>query len=220
MFSKKKTKMTNKKIGVAATTRPAKAVAINQPAKAIVINRPVKVTAINQPSKVAVSNPPRKAAAINPHVKTGVINRSAKDLADLQKLVQNVELISKFVEKTGGRYEIRMKLDKTLWNYLTEIKLVLPILDKIKFKELYLNLMEILGYFFYISIFIHITSNNYILTIYLIDSVIEYGLKRNTEIVNCDGNVLNGIVGMKRDINLQLLVFFHSYDDVKEVSVN
>jgi hypothetical protein len=52
-----------------------------------------------------------------------------------------------FAEKLGDRFEIRMKLDKTLWNYLTEIELVLPILDKIKFSELYLNLMKILGYF-------------------------------------------------------------------------
>jgi hypothetical protein len=135
MFWKKKTKMRCKKV------------------KVFVINQPAKVAAINQPSKVAVINSSVKAAAINPHVKACAINRSVKDLAELQKLLQNVEFISKFVEKTGGRYEIRMKLDKILWNYLTEIELVVPILDKIKFKELYMNLMKILGYFFNISIF-------------------------------------------------------------------
>jgi hypothetical protein len=83
-----------------------------------------------------------------------VVEMLAKNEAELQEIRENTERISMFVEKTGGRYEIRMKLDKTLWNYLTEIELVLPILDKIKFKELYLNLMKILGYFFYISIFI------------------------------------------------------------------
>jgi Holliday junction resolvase len=83
-----------------------------------------------------------------------VIEMPAKNEADLQKVRENTERISEFAEKFGNRYEIRMKLDKTLWNYLTEIKLVLPILDKIKFEELYMNLMKVLGYFFYISIFI------------------------------------------------------------------
>jgi hypothetical protein len=98
-----------------------------------------------------------KTVAINHPAKAAVINRSEKNLAELQKLLQNVEFISMFVEKTGGRYEIRMKLDKTLWNYLTEIGVVLPILDKIKYKELFLNLMKILGFYlfyFYIYTFI------------------------------------------------------------------
>jgi hypothetical protein len=78
----------------------------------------------------------------------------AKNEAELQKILGNTEGISEFAEKFGNRYEIRMKLVKTLWNYITEIKLVLPILDKIKFSELYMNLKRILGYIFYISIFI------------------------------------------------------------------
>jgi hypothetical protein len=53
----------------------------------------------------------------------------------------------------------------------------------------------------------------------LIDSVIDYDLKRNTEIVKCNGNIVNGILGMKRDANLQLLVFFHSYDDIRVVYI-
>jgi Holliday junction resolvase len=83
-----------------------------------------------------------------------VVEMPAKNEAELQKVRENTEGISEFAEKFGDRYEIRMKLDKTLWNYLTEIKLVLPILDKIKYKELYLNLMEVLGYFFYNFIFV------------------------------------------------------------------
>jgi Holliday junction resolvase len=83
-----------------------------------------------------------------------VVEMPAKNEAELQKVRENTEGISEFAEKLGDRYEIRMKLDKTLWNYITKIKLVLPILDKIKFSELYMNLMEILGYFFFISIFI------------------------------------------------------------------
>jgi hypothetical protein len=54
----------------------------------------------------------------------------------------------------------------------------------------------------------------------LIDSVIDFDLKRNTEIVKWEGNVVNGILGMKRDVNLQLIVFFHSYDDIREVLIN
>jgi hypothetical protein len=83
-----------------------------------------------------------------------VVEMPAKNEAELRKIFGNTEGISEFAEKLGNRYEIRMKLDKTLWNYITEIKLVLSILDEIKFSELYLNLMEILGYFFYFSIFI------------------------------------------------------------------
>jgi hypothetical protein len=37
------------------------------------------------------------------------------------------------------------------------------------------------------------------------------------EVVKCDGNVVNGILGMRRDVNLQSLEFFHSYEDVREV---
>jgi hypothetical protein len=110
-----------------------------------------------------------------------------------------------------------MKLDKTLWNYITEIELVLPILDKIKFEELYLNVMKVLGIYllyFYIYTFI---SNNYIILICLIDSLIEYDLKRDAEIEKWEGNVVNGTLGLKRDANLQSLVFFHSYEDIKEV---
>jgi Holliday junction resolvase len=83
-----------------------------------------------------------------------VVEIPPKNEAELQKVRENTEGISEFAEKFGDRYKIRMKLDKSLWNYITEIKLVLPILDKIKFSELYLNLMKVLGYFFYISIFI------------------------------------------------------------------
>jgi Holliday junction resolvase len=80
-----------------------------------------------------------------------VVEAPVKNEAELQKVRENTEEISEFAEKVGDRYEIRMKFDKILWYYLTEIELVLPILDKIIFKEFYMNLMEI---FFYISIFI------------------------------------------------------------------
>jgi Holliday junction resolvase len=90
----------------------------------------------------------------NEEIDVVIIEAPVKNKAELEKIQGNLEGISEFAEKLGGRYEIRMKLDKTLWNYLTEIDLVLPILDKIKFSELNLNLMIILGYFFCISIFI------------------------------------------------------------------
>jgi hypothetical protein len=97
-----------------------------------------------------------------------------------------------------------MKLDKTLWNYITEIKLVLPILD------------GIFLLYFYIYTFI---SNNYIILICLIDSLINYDLKRNAETEKWEGNVVNGTLGLKRDANLQLIVFFHSYEDIREVFI-
>jgi hypothetical protein len=53
----------------------------------------------------------------------------------------------------------------------------------------------------------------------IIDSLIDYDLKRNTEIVKWEGNVVNGPLGMKRDANLQSIEFFHSYDDVKAVLI-
>jgi hypothetical protein len=52
---------------------------------------------------------------------------------------------------------------------------------------------------------------------WLIDSVIDYDLKRNIEVASLEGNVVNGIIGMKRDANLRSLVFFHSYEDIREV---
>jgi hypothetical protein len=86
----------------------------------------------------------------NKKAKVAVIVEAVKYKAELQKILRNTEGISECAEKLGDRYEIRMKLDKTVWNYITEIKLVLPILDKIKFSELYLNLMKVLGYFLYL----------------------------------------------------------------------
>jgi Holliday junction resolvase len=78
-----------------------------------------------------------------------VVEMPAKNEAELEKVRENTEGISEFTEKFGDRYEIRIKVDKYLWNYLTEIELVLPILDKIKFEELYLNLMKVLGFYLF-----------------------------------------------------------------------
>jgi hypothetical protein len=77
------------------------------------------------------------------------IEAPVKNEAELEKVRENTEGISEFTEKFGDRYEIRMKVDKYLWNYLTEIELVLPILDKIKFEELFLNLMNFLGFYLF-----------------------------------------------------------------------
>jgi Holliday junction resolvase len=92
----------------------------------------------------------------NKKIKVVVIDVLPKNHAELQKIRGNIERISKFAEKLGGRYEIRIKLDKTLWYYLSQIELLLPILDKNKFQKLYTNLLKILGYFFYISIFLYL----------------------------------------------------------------
>jgi hypothetical protein len=153
---------------------------------------------------------------INEEIKNVVIDVVVKNGAELEKIHRNLEGISKFAEKLGGRYEIRMKFDKTLFRYLSKINIPLPLPVE---KEFHLNLMKVLGFshlYFYIYT---ITSNKYIILIYLIDSLINYDLKRNTEIVKCGGNVVNGILGMKRDTNLQLVVFLLCYDDVREVFV-
>jgi hypothetical protein len=39
------------------------------------------------------------------------------------------------------------------------------------------------------------------------------------EIEKWEGNVLNGIIGIKRDANLQSIEFLHSYEDVREVFI-
>jgi hypothetical protein len=51
----------------------------------------------------------------------------------------------------------------------------------------------------------------------LIDLFIDYNLKRNTKIEKWEGNIPNGILGIQRDVNLHSLVFFHSYEDIREV---
>jgi hypothetical protein len=145
-----------------------------------------------------------------------VIEAPVRNETELQAFRGTTEGIWEFVEKVGDRYEIRMKLDKTLWNYLTEIEIVLPILDKIKFKELYMNLMKILGYFLQNFCIITIPSNNYITLICFKDSLID-DLRRNIKIEKCEGNVVNGTLGMKRDTNLQSHEFFHFYEDIREV---
>jgi Holliday junction resolvase len=86
-----------------------------------------------------------------------IVIDEVKNSAELQKVGGNIEGISKFAEKFGGRYEIRMKIDKTVLNYLSEIKLLLRLLDENKLlKELCLNLMKVLGFTilnFYIYIY-------------------------------------------------------------------
>jgi hypothetical protein len=142
------------------------------------------------------------------------IEAPIKCKAELQKNEGNLEGILEFTEKFGGRYEIRMKLDKTFSDFLTQVYIPLPFPTE---KELQLNLMKVLGFshlHFYINTII---SNNYSILFYLIDSLIEYDLKRNMEIVKLEGNIPNGIIGLKRDANLQSLVFFHSYEDMREV---
>jgi Holliday junction resolvase len=83
-----------------------------------------------------------------------IIEAPVKNKEELQKIEGNLEGISEFAEKLGGRYEIRMKLDKTFSKYLTEVNNPLLIPAEKKFN---LNLMKVLGFclvYFYISTFI------------------------------------------------------------------
>jgi hypothetical protein len=70
-------------------------------------------------------------------------------------LIIYIEAILVFVEKTGSRFNIRNRVDEILFRYLSEVQLLLSLLAKTKLlKNLHINLMKILGYFFYIFIFI------------------------------------------------------------------
>jgi Holliday junction resolvase len=73
-----------------------------------------------------------------------VVEVRVKNKAELQKIEGNLKGISEFAEKLGGRYEIRMKLDKTFSNYLTQVNIPLPFPSE---KEFHLNLMKVLGCF-------------------------------------------------------------------------
>jgi hypothetical protein len=98
-----------------------------------------------------------------------VIEAPVKSKAELLKIEGNLEGILEFAEKLGRRYEIRMKRDKTFSNYLTQVNI--PLLLPAE-KEFHLNLMKVLGYFFYISIFIF-----QFFLFCLIDSLFKYDLK-------------------------------------------
>jgi hypothetical protein len=102
--------------------------------------------------------------------------------------------------------ESRIKVDDILFSYFSEIELLLPPPTQMKLCK---KLMEVRGFpllYFYIYIMI---STIYI-KICLKDSYIDYEVKRNMEIVNWDVNVVNGILDLKRNANLKLVVFFHS----------
>jgi hypothetical protein len=151
----------------------------------------------------------------NEKIKVVVFKVPLKDLCELKKYFHNVEVVLMFVENLENRFNIRVKLEEILFNYLSEIELFLPLPAQIK---LFQKLMEVFGFsllYFYIYIIISIIYT----IICLIDSVNDYDLKRNTEIMKCYANLENGILGMKRDVNLQLLEFFHSYDDVRAVLI-
>jgi hypothetical protein len=133
-----------------------------------------------------------------------VIETPVKSKAELQKIERNLKGISEFAEKLGGRYEIRMKLDKTILNYLTEVNIPLPLPAE---KEFHLNLMKILGFCFFYFYIYNIISITYFFICFT-DSLIDYNLKMNMEIEKWVGNVPNRILGMKRDANLQLILPF------------
>jgi uncharacterized membrane protein len=96
----------------------------------------------------------KKPKMKNKKVKVAAINKPVKDLAELQKWRQNIEVISKFIEKTGNRFNVRTKLVEILFSYLFLLKFQLPVPKE---KKLHLNLMKILGFcllYFFIFIFV------------------------------------------------------------------
>jgi hypothetical protein len=74
-----------------------------------------------------------------------------KDSVSPVKYIPDDEVVLVFVEKFGSRFITRIKIDKILLNYLTQVNITLPFPPE---KEFHLNLMKILGYFFYTSLFI------------------------------------------------------------------
>jgi hypothetical protein len=146
MSWKKKSKMSNKKVKVPVINQPAKDAASNLLVKGAGINFQVKSAVINQPVKVTAINQPAKDLAI--------INQPVIDLSKLQKWQQNIEIISKFIEKTPNRHNVRTKLFEILFSYLSQIILQLSVPAK---NKLHLKLMKVLGFYilyFFISIFI------------------------------------------------------------------
>jgi hypothetical protein len=149
----------------------------------------------------------------NENIKLLIINIFVKNLTESPKYLQNHEVVSIFEEKYESRYKIRNKLYEIFWSYLPDTELRLPLPTQ---KKLHKNLMNVLGYSF--CIFIIISTID--MLIVKSDSVIDYDSKRNTEIMKCDTNIENGILGMKRDANLQLVKFFYSYDDMRAVLIS
>jgi hypothetical protein len=132
------------------------------------------------------------------------------------KYIVDNEIALMFEEKCGSRYKIRNKLDEIVSKYLTEIELLLPISDQ---KNLCEKLMDLLG-FSLLHFHIYVIVSTIHIIVYFSDSAIDYNSKRNTEIMKCDANLENGILDMKRDVNLLLVVFFHSYDDIRAVLIS
>jgi hypothetical protein len=96
----------------------------------------------------------KKGKMRNKKLKLAAINKRVKDFAELQKWLENIEVISKFDEKTGNRLNVRTKLFEILFSYLSQIKIQLPVPKE---KKLHLYLMKILGFcllYFFVSLFL------------------------------------------------------------------
>jgi hypothetical protein len=79
---------------------------------------------------------------------------SLKFLVSLVKYVPDSDVISKFCEKHGARYNLRNKVDQVVLGYLSDVELLLPRSAK---STLDRKIKEVLGYFllhFYIYIVI------------------------------------------------------------------
>jgi hypothetical protein len=62
----------------------------------------------------------------------------------LIKYIPDDEVVLVFVEKSGSRFITRIKIDKTVSNYLSDRDVLLPLLIQI---NLHKKLMKILGFF-------------------------------------------------------------------------
>jgi hypothetical protein len=123
---------------------------------------------------------------------------SLKYLVRLVKYVPDHDVISKFSGKYEVRYNVRNKVNRLLFGYLSDIELLLPLSAKFSLER---KIKKVLGYFF---VYFYVCLIVFIIIIILIcwlDSVIDYDLKKNTEILKWDANVMNGTLVMKSTIN-------------------
>jgi hypothetical protein len=92
----------------------------------------------------------------NEKIKVLIQSIIPKDLDEQNKIIENSEVISMFVEKHGIRYKIRIRLNEILSTYLSKIEVILPLSAQ---KGLGRKLKEVLGYsllYFFIYILISI----------------------------------------------------------------
>jgi hypothetical protein len=110
---------------------------------------------------------------------------------------------SEFILKYGSRYKVVSLLKKIIISDFGDRNLVVSFLLLLKIVS---ELQSILGFFL-------------LLFYYLMhaDKIINWEFEINTEISKYGCNILKGITGMNRDLNMIVIQFHKSYRDTREV---